>query len=78
MVEAVVSFVNCSEFDLVPAIASHVTLRQESIQSQGSNEVDLPPNYTAAAHFPVSVLDDTSMHHSYVMFQYGVLCICRV
>ena len=57
MVEAVVSFVKRSEFDLVPAIAFRVTLRLESILSQGTVEVDLPPNYTAAANFPVSVHD---------------------
>ena len=54
MVEAIEAFVHSSEFQLVPAI--HVNPKQESIRSCTSYDTDYdkPPNYTAAATFPVS------------------------
>jgi hypothetical protein len=51
-VEAIETFTSLSEFHPNPVVRSHVTQRQESIQSQTSNDVDLPPDYAASATFP--------------------------
>jgi hypothetical protein len=55
-VEAIETFTSLSEFHPNPVVRSHVTQRQESIQSQTSNDVDLPPDYAASATFPVILM----------------------